>query len=451
MGNLFTAFRNKTPLVVTAGQQARGILPYRPYLFAERATEFPRPYVKWSAEPARAEDVPAAIAQAFLIASQHPRGPTFVSIPSDDWAHPASPPPIRRIATEFAPDPAAIARLAEALAQAVTPAIVVGPDVDRSGAVEPMVMLAEKAKASVWASPMSSRSSFPEKHPLFAGFLHAAPHAIANALSAADLIVVVGAPVFTFHVEGHCALFDTRPAVWQITDDPVEAATAALGESIIGTLPAALSALADCLPGSTRTVPPARRQAPVPAPAVPLPPAYVLDRLSANLPEGTIIVEEAPSHRPAIQQYLPRPGADSFYTMASGGLGYGLPASIGVAFARPDRPVVCLVGDGSSMYSIQAIWTAVQHRLPVKFIVMNNSGYGAMRSFNRVMGAEGAPGIDLPGLNFVALAEGLGCKAQSVAEPGELDAAFAGLFASDGPILLDIVVDPAIADLFRPA
>lgn len=450
MGNLFTAYRNKTPLVVTAGQQARSILQYRPYLYAERATEFPRPYVKWSIEPARPEDVPAAIAQAFLIANQHPRGPTFVSIPSDDWARPARVPPLRTIATEFAADTLAVQRMAAAIGKASKPVFVVGPDIDRTGSVEQMVAIAERANASVWASPMSSRSSFPERHPLFAGFLHAAPHAVGGALADADLIAVIGAPVFTFHVEGECSLFDTRPEVWQITDDPAEAASAALGESIIGSLPASLVMLLGHMKTASREAPAPRHRASVPKPAVPLPPGFVLDRLCAAFPAGTIVVEEAPSHRPAIQQFWPMSGADSFYTMASGGLGYGLPASIGVAFARPDRPVVCLVGDGSSMYSIQAIWTAVQHNQPVKFIIMNNAGYGAMRSFSRVMKSENPPGIDLPGLDFVSLAKGLGCDATRVVTPDELDAAISSLFAVAGPMLLDIAVDPAIADLFHP-
>ncbi|MGX9393991.1 benzoylformate decarboxylase (plasmid) [Nitrobacteraceae bacterium UC4446_H13] len=450
LGNLFTAFRNKTPLVITAGQQARSILPLRPYLFAEDAVQFPKPYVKWSVEPARAEDVPAAIAQAFLISMQHPRGPTFVSVPSDDWACPASQPPVRRIAGEFAAEIEAINRLAVAIEQAKCPAFVVGPDVDRSGAVDAMVELAERVKATVWASPMSSRSSFPEGHPLFAGFLHAAPGALADALREADLIVVFGAPVFTFHVEGYCDLFTSGTPIWQITDDPTEAASARVGESLIGTIPKSLSALLAALPKiADRPSPPARVLPPAPSPATPIPPSFALSRLAALLPPDAIVVEEAPSHRPAIQQYLPRPGADSFYTMASGGLGYSLPASVGIALARPGRRIVCLIGDGSAMYCIQAIWTAVQHKLPITFVVMNNAGYGAMKFFSRVMQAERPPGIDLPGLDFVFLARGLGCSAEHVERPEDLDPVLTKALAATGPVLVDIVVDDAVSVLFE--
>ncbi|GMO96888.1 benzoylformate decarboxylase [Bradyrhizobium sp. TM239] len=436
-------------MVVTSGQQARSLLRMRPYLFAEDAAQFPKPYVKWSAEPARPEDVPAAIAQAFLVAMQHPRGPTFVSVPSDDWARPAVAPPIRHIATEFAPDPAAIVRLGVAIAAAKKPAFVVGPDIDRSFCVEAMVAVAEQARAAVWASPMSSRSSFPELHPQFAGFLPAAPGGLARALRGADLIVVIGAPVFTFHVEGQCELLDDRTPIWQITDDPTEAASAAVGDTIISTLPKALVALQAALPETAERQAPAARALPAaPAAQNPIPPAYALGRLSALMPPDAIVVEEAPSHRPAIQQFLPRPGADSFYTMASGGLGYSLPASVGVALARPGRRIVALIGDGSAMYCVQAIWTAAQRGLPITFVIMNNSGYGAMRAFSQLMQAHRPPGIDLPGLDFVALAKGMGCVGQRITDAGDVDRILSEALTSRGPALVEIAVDDATTDLF---
>ncbi|MBR0859124.1 benzoylformate decarboxylase [Bradyrhizobium liaoningense] len=450
LGNLFTAFRNKTPLVVTAGQQARSLLRMRPYLFAEEAEQFPKPYVKWSSEPARAEDVPAAVAQAFLTAMQHPRGPAFVSVPSDDWTRPTTAAPIRRIATEFAPDPAAVVRLAAAIQAAKRPAFVVGAEVDRSGCVEQMLAVAERTKAAVWASPMSSRSSFPERHPLFAGFLPAAPEGLARALRDSDLIVVFGAPVFTFHVEGQCDVLDDETPVWQITDDPIEAASAAVGDTIISTLGKAVDALLSTLPNTTDREPPsARPTAPVPSAQNPIPPAYVLSRLSALMPQDAIVVEEAPSHRPAMQRYMPIRGAGSFYTLASGGLGYSLPASVGIALARPGRRIVCLVGDGSAMYCIQAIWTAAQRGLAVTFVVMNNRGYGALRAFSQIMQVHRPPGIDLPALDFVGLAKGLGCAAKRVTDVADLDRTLVEALASNGPMLVDIVVDETTSDLFN--
>lgn len=134
LGTLYAAFRNQSPLIVTAGQQTRDLLPYDPYLGAERATEFPRPYVKWACEPARAEDVPVAIAQAYAIAMERPRGPVFVSIPSDDWDNSAVPVHTRRHTWDVAPLQNSVAELADALAASKNPALVVGAEVDRQDA-----------------------------------------------------------------------------------------------------------------------------------------------------------------------------------------------------------------------------------------------------------------------------------------------------------------------------
>jgi benzoylformate decarboxylase len=246
-------------------------------------------------------------------------------------------------------------------------------------------------------------------------------------------------------------VLDDGTPVWQITADPTEAASAAVGETIIGTLPKALGALLSELPEAWECEPRAARPTPaVPTAANPIPPAYALSRLSALMPQDAIVVEEAPSHRPAIQQFLPMRGADSFYTMASGGLGYSLPASVGVSLARPGRRIVCLIGDGSAMYCIQAIWTAAQRELPITFVVMNNSGYGAMRAFSQLMQSHRPPGIDLPGLDFVALAKGHGCPGQCVTDAAHLDRILGEALVANGPALVEIVVDAATADLFSP-
>src|SRR4051812_43468780 len=188
LGNIYTAHRNQTPLVITAGQQARSILPLQAFLYAERASEFPRPYVKYSVEPARAEDVPAAIARAYYVAMQPPCGPTFVSVPIDDWAHPAQRIAARHISREIGPEPDALQALVAALAGSSNPALVVGPGVDRADAVDAMVAVAERTKAAVWVSPFSARCSFPERHPQFCGFLHASPAQLSDALKDHDVV-----------------------------------------------------------------------------------------------------------------------------------------------------------------------------------------------------------------------------------------------------------------------
>ena len=448
LGNVFTAFRNQTPLVITAGQQVRGLLPVQPFLWATDAAEFPKPYVKWSCEPARAEDVPAALAHAYHVAMQRPCGPTFVSIPIDDWEARTHPVASRAVSRDAAPDPQMLDALVRALAAAERPAFVIGPEVDMEGAGEAAVALAERSRAAVWASPTSSAVSFPEDHPLFAGFLPAVPEPLSNTLSAYDLIVVLGAPVFTFHVAGECALFGSGIPLFQITTNADSAASSPVGTAIVVSLRLALTRLNELLPATGRTAPaPRRRKAPPPA-TDPIPVEFLMHMIGVARPEDSTVVEEAPSHRQAIHDYLLMRTFGSFYTMASGGLGYSLPASVGVALARPGRRVICLIGDGSMMYSAQGLWTAVQHGLPVTVVVVNNGGYGALRAFSQALDVTNPPGMDLPGLDFVSLAAGMGCPGRRVVRAQELRATLEDAFRTDGPSLIDVAVDPAIPKLY---
>ena len=448
LGNIFTAHRNQTPLVITAGQQARSILPWQPFLYAERASEFPRPYVKFSVEPARAEDVPAAIARAYYVAMQPPRGPTFVSVPIDDWTHSTQAVEARSVTRELHPDPDAIKGLAAALAASKHPALVVGPGVDRAQAVDMMVRLAEKTRGSVWVSPFSARCSFPERHPQFAGFLHASPAQLSEALRAHDLVVVIGAPVFTFHVEGHASIFDGTTTVFQITDDPDAAAITPVGTSIVASIKPALARLIEILPETRRAMPTGRVLPPAPRAAGPIPAEFLLHSLAAAMPDEAVLVEEAPSHRPALQEFMPMRGQDSFYTMASGGLGHSLPAAVGIALGRLGIRTVCLIGDGSAMYSIQALWTAAQRKLPLTVVVLNNSGYGAMRSFSQVMQVRNVPGLDLPDIDFVKIAQGMGCNAVRVTKSSELAPALKRGLAHEGTSLIEVMVDAAVPLLY---
>ena len=448
LGNIYTAHRNQTPLVITAGQQARGILPLQAFLSAERASEFPRPYVKYSVEPARPEDVPAAIARAYYTAMQPPCGPTFVSVPIDDWNHVTQPVAARHVSREIGPDAKAMQALVAALAASKHPALVVGPGVDRAGAVDLMVKLAEKTKAAVWVSPFSARCSFPERHPQFAGFLHASPAQLSDALRAHDLVVVIGAPVFTFHVDGHAAIFDGPTTIYQITDDADAAAMTPVGTSIIATMIPALTMLMELLPETKRAAPAGRSSLPAPAAGDPIPVEFLLHSLSHAMPANAALVEEIPSHRPAMQKFMPMRGQDSFYTMASGGLGWALPAAVGMALGRGERHTVCLIGDGSAMYSIQALWTAAQRKLPLTVVVINNAGYGAMRSFSQVMQVRNVPGLDLPGIDFVKIAEGHGCNAVCVTKAAELTPALKRALAHRGTSLVEVIVDSAVPLLY---
>lgn len=447
LGNVFTAFRNRTPLVITAGQQVRALLPYDPYLGADRPTEFPRPYVKWALEPARAEDVPAAIAQAHAIAMEHPQGPTFVSIPMDDWDANASRAPMPKVSGEFGADPAAIAALAQALGAAKSPVLVAGSSVDRSGAFDLMVRLAERLGAPVWEAPVSSRASFPEDHSLFAGFLPAVPEGLSEALHEHDLILVVGAPVFTFHEAGRAAILEDGRQIWQITEDPQEAVRGWSSHAIVSSIPAAIEALLPKLSVATRSGVSKRELPARLAPQDPINPVFVMQQVAEAMSKDMIVVEEAPSHRPALQKNLPIRATKSYYTMASGGLGWGLPAAVGIALAE-GRRVICLIGDGSMMYSVQALWTAAQHQLPVTVVVLNNHGYGAMRDFSKVLHVGAPPGIDLPGIDFKALAQSLGVPSQTVARAADLKQALATGLTGNLPTLIEVPVDPAAGQIY---
>jgi benzoylformate decarboxylase len=392
--------------------------------------------------------VPAAIARAYYVAMQPPCGPTFVSVPIDDWTHATQPVEARHVSRELGPDPAAMKALVAALGVSKHPALVIGPAVDRAEAVDLMVRVAEKAKASVWVSPFSARCSFPEQHPQFAGFLHASPGQVSDTLREHDLVVVIGAPVFTFHVEGHASIFDGATALFQITDDPTAAAVTPNGTSIIATMKPALTMLLDMLPETKRAMPKGRVLPPAAQAADPIPAEYLLHALSVAMPSDAALVEEAPSHRPLMHKFMPMRGQDSFYTMSSGGLGYSLPAAVGIALGRPTIRTVCLIGDGSAMYSIQALWTAAQRKLPLTVVVVNNGGYGAMRSFSQVMQVRKVPGLELPGIDFVSIAQGLGCDAVRVSRSSELMPALKRGMTYGGASVIEVMVDSAVPLLY---
>jgi benzoylformate decarboxylase len=439
MGSVFTAYRNQTPLVITAGQQARSLLALEPFLYSEQAAQLPKPYVKWSCEPALAADVPAAIARAYYIAMQPPRGPTFVSIPVDDWDRPCLALAPRLVSSRSAGDPELLAGAAAALRAARRPVIVVGASVARDDAWDESIALAEEHQACVWASPMSARNSFPERHPLFAGFLPADRAAIVARLDGSDLILVLGAPVFTYHVEGSGPHVPNGARLVQLTDDPGAAAWCPTGTSIVTNLKLGIAALLGSAPA-------VRRKPPATVPRAPrLPPdrltdRYLMQQVATLRPANSIVVEEAPSSRGAMHDHLPMLERDTFYTCASGGLGHGLPAAVGVAMARPSAKVIGLLGDGSAMYSIQGLWTAAEFGLPVAFIIINNFSYRALEDFGRLFGIVAPPGLQLPHLDFSALAQSQGVQAMRVERCQDLDAALGEIFAAPIPMLLEVLV-----------
>ena len=440
MGSVFTAYRNRTPLVITAGQQARSILPTEPFLFSMQASELPKPYVKWSNEPARAQDVPAAIARAYYVAMQPPCGPTFVSVPVDDWDRPAEPLSAREVSTAVRGAPELLARLGDALERARHPALVVGDGVDRNGAWDLAVRLAERHNTPVWVSPHSGRCSFPESHPLFAGFLPASKEAIAGHLEGYDLVLALGAPLFTYHTEGFGPFLPADTRLFQLIDNPDAAALLPVGSSIVTSLHLGIADLLDRAAPPRRTTPNGRTKLPPARHGPSISVAYLMQTIAQLRPEESIVVEEAPSSRTAMQAYLPINRSDGFYTCSSGGLGFGVPAAIGVALGNARRKVIALIGDGSSMYSIQGLWTAAQLKLPITFIIINNGRYQALEEFGRHFGLSHTPGTKLPALDFVALAAGHGIDGCRVERPDRLEGILRDALVAEKPMLVEVAV-----------
>ena len=447
MGNIFTAFKNQTPLIITAGQQARSILPFDPFLSATQATDLPKPYVKWACEPARAADVPLALARAYHVAMQAPRGPVFVSIPADDWDQPADPVEPRQVSRSVAADPAVLRQVADALNSARRPAIVAGTGVDRDGAMTLLVQLAERHCAAVYTAPMSARCAFPETHRLFGGFLPAMRERIVEKLAGHDLVLVLGAPAFLYHVEGQGPHLPEGAALWQIVDDPQMAAWTPTGNSLVASLHLAVDALLQACNPPQRPLPAAAARPQPAAASSPMEVAYALQVLNDVRHEEDVVVEEAPGSRGVMQARLPMAGPGSFYTMASGGLGYGMPAAVGLALGRQRMGLkgrtIALIGDGSSMYSIQALYTAAQLALPITFVILNNRRYAALQDFAPVFGfapGEKPAGTDLPELDFVSLARGQGMEATRADDPSRLAEDLRAALNAPGPCLIELVV-----------
>lgn len=451
MGAIFTAFKNATPMVITAGQQSRSILPYDPFLFSAEATELPKPYVKYSIEPARAQDVPQALARAYHLAMQQPCGPVLVSIPADDWLQPCDPDyqfTPRQVSTRSAPQPEMLEHISTLLNQAKKPAFVVGIGVDRDNAWYDTVALAEKHKARVFTAPMCARAAFPGDHPQFAGYLPAQREKIVAALSDHDFILVIGAPAFTYHVQGHGPHVPPGARLAQIVDDPNIAAWTPEGDSLVCSIQLGVQGLLERSAPPKREMPAPRQLPPRAEPdSQPMSVAYLLQTFDEVRDPKSVIVEESPSARPVMHRYMPLYHPETFYTMSSGGLGYGMSATIGVAMGKTNERIIGLIGDGSSMYTIQAIWHAVQLNLPITYIIINNEGYAALEEFAPTFGFEPGEelvGCHLPGINFVQLAGGMGCKGVQVTDPKQLAETLKKaleLPVDAGPFLVDVIVE----------
>ncbi|MHB1929421.1 MAG: benzoylformate decarboxylase, partial [Acidimicrobiales bacterium] len=437
MGALVNAWHNRAALVVLCGQQDRRHLAIEPYLFA-RSAELAAPYVKWANEPSRAADVPAAIRRAHHLALIPPRGPVLVSVPAGDWDEPgpAQLPSVRAPETATAPRPAAVVELAGLIRASRRPVMVTGAGLDGRRGWRAATALAEALGCAVWAAPQAPRAGFPEDHPCFRGHLPADAAGLSSRLEGSDFVLLLGAPAFAFltYRPG-----PRLPALVLVTDDPAEASRADTVLAVVADVASTVEAvLAEGgLPLSVD--PPARRGELSVEPGDELTPAAVVSELAGALSPDTVLVEEVPSCRPALREHLRVRRPDSFFATASGGLGFALPASIGMKMARPERPVVALVGDGSAMYAFPAVWTAVRQGVPVRFVILDNGGYRILDELAAGAGRAGVPGTGLGGIDFVGMAASLGCPATRVERRGELAAALVGAPA-DRPQLVEVAM-----------
>ena len=392
--------------------------------------------------------MPGAIARAYHIAMQPPCGPAFVSIPVDDWDRLTEPVAPHRVSRALRADPAALDTAATALNACNRPVFVVGAAVDRDGAWNEFVTLAERHQALVWVSPMSSRCSFPETHPLFAGFLPASREKLVQCLSQHDLVVVVGAPVFTYHVEGFGPHTPSGSELFQLTDDPDMAAWTPVGSSIVCNIRLGLIDLLAYPPPAPRPAPSGRARPPRVAAGDRISVPYLMQTIADLRPADSILVEESPSSRVTMQTYVPVDRPSSFYTCASGGLGHSLPAAVGMAMVRGrERRVIGLFGDGATMYSIQALWSAARMQLPMTIVIVNNSGYAALEQFAGHFGMGKAVGTSVAGLDFVGLARAQGCEGVRVERSADLAAVLGVALQSTGPTVVDVRVESAALEL----
>ena len=435
---LIDAFYCHAPLVVTTGQQDRRQALAEPFLVS-RAVETVKPYVKWAYEPLRAEDVPAAIARGCYLAIQPPMGPVFLSIPMDDWTHECQNLSVRKVSPIVEPDSPALGEVVRALNSSVNPAFVVGSQIEEDKAWNEVVALAEHLNADIYQQPIPPRWTFPRTHRLFRGGLLPAQSPLANQLAGYDTVVVLGAPIFLYYayVPGHTIKAGTK--LFQITNSPQDAAAALAGTSIVGNLAVAARYLRTHTEPRVQKSSSARSDPMPPSPEYPITAAYLFSVLNKVMPRNTIIAEECPSSKGDLDTYLLLDEPGSFYSVPNGILGFGLPAAVGLQLAHPERRVVCPVGDGSIQYSVQALWSAVQYKAPVIFIVLRNGDYTALKSFcDFTKVGRNVHGMDLPGIDIVKIARGYGMAAQTVDQPAELESALKEAFASPGPRLISV-------------
>jgi benzoylformate decarboxylase len=363
---------------------------------------------------------------------------------------------VRQVRSAVVPDPAVLDRLADALNRAERPGIVAGPRVDVDGARDDLIRLAERLNARVWGSPVWPRGAFPETHPLFGGVLPPIPELISERLSEHDVVVVFGSPLFTLFTSFD--LFSTAAAptdesaqpqlpdgveFFHVTDDPIAASWSMASTSFIAPAGPTVRQLVPRVRQRERVaLAPTREPIPVPTASEPLSQAYLFHLLAQELPSDAVLFEELPIARADFHEQIPLGPGNGYFATASGALGFPFAGAVGYALARPDRRAVVVMGEGSAQYTLQSMWTAAQHNLPITYIIPNNSGYLSLKYYLEDQKAWQV-GWDLPSLDMAALARGFGVAGERITSPDGLRSALRAALSADGPRMLDVVVaDP---------
>ncbi len=455
LGNAVNAIANardvRAPLVIAVGQQDRRHSALAPFLTGRALERMAGEYPVWSNHPVRPQDVPGAIARAWHEANTH-RGPALVVVPMGDWDEPADEDvPVTapaRLLKAPAFDAGHADELAELIDEAQSPTLVVGAGLDSEEGFAAAVALAERLDCAVWQDPFCSRAGFPQDHPLFAGHLHWSRRLLREALAPYDLVLAVGTWPFRLYLyePGPLVVPGTRVAV--ISDEPDEVHRSPADLALLASPAAACRALAERVRERSGSAPVPLERPPAPAlprPGEPLSVANVLVALGERLPADVVLMEESPSTRPELLARIPARAPHGFVSVSNGALGFGLSGAIGLRMGMPERPVLAVLGDGSTMYTVQALWSAAKYDVGVLLLVMANGGYAVMDGLARMHGEPGSwPGF--ANVDICGLARGFGCEARRVESHDELirelDAHLPGLASRSEPLLLEVAVAP---------
>lgn len=450
-GALATARTNRVPLVVVVGQQDRRHLAYDPFL-AGRLDGLIGDYPVWTGHPLRAQDVPGAVARAHHEALTA-AGPALVVVPMDDWLQPAeeqrpaAAKEVRRGRPHLDDDD--LHDLVAVIDHARSPAIVVGSAAAEANGWAQVEALAVRLGAPVWQEPFGPLAGFPQDHPAFAGHLPPARSRVRRSLADHDLVLVLGAPVLRQYPWEPGDLIPDQTTVVQVTPLPDQVHHSTADRAHVADVSVTCRALVG-LVAEREEGPPVRRSVvqPLPRPGrgEPLRPGHVFDVLAAALPADTILVEESPSSRPELHRRIPATNPLGFVSAAMGGLGFGLPAAAGLKLGAPARPVVAVLGDGSSLYAIQALWSAAHYGIGTLFVILSNGGYAIMDRLAEASGQGKQPWPSFAEVSMAGLARSLGCPAEQITTYDDLVEAVAGhlpgLASRTTPLVLDIQVAP---------